>query len=281
MAYTVLMVDIRKSRQYQQQERQDLQDFCLKAVELLNGIFADALVKNVEFSAGDELQGLFKRMDVAFLYLRLLRILLWNKEIYAGIGHGDWTVQVDGRGTGFQDGPVYHHAREALEVCKKAKDYTVVVCTDAGLDGMSSALLNSLFSLNERLTRYQNELWLLLEILWPVGDPLMLNENHVRDMVDLLDYKSTLSIFKKEAQRSIFRTIKENGMFIRPTQKQRGRDVLMPGHLHGAVSKLTELTGLQQQSIDKALRNSNIFVERNTAFAMVEYLQKKLNEGEQ
>ena len=276
MAYTVLMVDIRKSRQYQQWERQELQDFCLKTVELLNGIFADALVKNVEFSAGDELQGLFKRMEAAFLYLRLLRMLLWDKDVYAGIGHGDWTVQVVGRGTTFQDGPAYHHARKALEACKKAKDYSVVVCTDAGLDGMSSALLNSLFSLNERLTRYQNELWLLLEILWPVGDPLLLNESHVRDMVDLLDYKSTLTIFKKETQRSIFRTIKENGMFIRPTQKQRVRDVLMPGHLHGAVSKLTELTGLQQQSIDKALRNSNIFVERNTAFAMVEYLQKEL-----
>ena len=276
MAYTVLMVDIRKSRQYQQGERQELQDFCLKTVELLNGIFVDALVKNVEFSAGDELQGLFKRMEAAFLYLRLLRMLLWDKDVYAGIGHGNWTVQVVGRGTTFQDGPAYHHARKALEACKKAKDYSVVVCTDTGLDGMGSALLNSLFSLNERLTRYQNELWLLLEILWPVGDPLLLNESHVRDMVGLLDYKSTLTIFKKETQRSIFRTIKENGMFIRPTQKQRVRDVLMPGHLHGAVSKLTELTGLQQQSIDKALRNSNIFVERNTAFAMVEYLQKEL-----
>ena len=276
MAYTVLMVDIRKSRQYQQWERQELQDFCLKTVELLNGLFADALVKNVEFSAGDELQGLFKRMDAAFLYLRLLRMLLWNKDVYAGIGHGDWTVQVVGHGTTFQDGPAYHHARKALEACKKAKDYSVVVCTDTGLDGMGSALLNSLFSLNERLTQYQNELWLLLEILWPVGDPLLLNESHVWDMVDLLNDKSTLTIFKKEAQRSIFRTIKANGMFIRPTQKQRGRDVLMPGHLHGAVSKLTELTGLQQQSIDKALRNSNIFVERNTAFAMVEYLQKEL-----
>ena len=278
MAYTVLMVDIRKSRQYQQRERQELQDFCLKTVDLLNRIFSEALVKNVEFSAGDELQGLFKRMDVVFLYLRLLRMLLWNKEIYAGIGHGDWTVQVERRGTTYQDGPVYHHAREALEACKKAKDYSVVVCTDAGLDGVSSALLNSLFSLNERLTRYQNELWLLLEILWPVGDPLMLNESHIRDMVDLLNDKNTLAIFNKGTHRSIFRTIKGNGMFIRPARKRKD-DVLMPGHLHGAVSTLTELTGLQQQSIDKALRNSNIFVERNTAFALVEYLQRELKGG--
>ena len=280
MAYTVLMVDIRKSRQYQQRERQELQNFCLKAVELLNGIFAEALVKDVEFSAGDELQGLFKRMDAAFLYLRLFRMLLWDKDVYAGIGHGDWTVQVVGRGTTFQDGPVYHHARKALEACKKAKDYSLVVCTDAGLDGMSSALLNSLFSLNERLTLYQSELWILLEILWPVGDPLLLNESHIRNMVDLMNDKYTLSIFYKEGQRSIFKTIKRNGMFILPVQKRKD-DVLMPGHLHGAVSKLTELTGLQQQSIDKALKNSNIFVERNTAFALVKYLQRELKEGDE
>ena len=278
MAYTVLMVDIRKSRQYQQRERQELQNFCLKAVELLNGIFAEALVKNVEFSAGDELQGLFKRMDAAFLYLRLFRMLLWDKDVYAGIGHGDWTVQVVGRGTTFQDGPAYHHARKALEACKKAKDYSLVVCTDAGLDGMSSALLNSLFSLNERLTLYQSELWILLEILWPVGDPLLLNESHIRNMVDLMNDKYALSIFYKEGQRSIFKTIKRNGMFILPVQKRKD-DVLMPGHLHGAVSKLTELTGLQQQSIDKALKKSNIFVERNTAFALVEYLQRELKGG--
>ena len=276
MAYTVLMVDIRKSRQYQQLERQELQDFYLKVVELLNRIFADALVKNVEFSAGDELQGLFKRMDAAFLYLRLLRMLLWDREIYAGIGHGDWTVQVSGRGTTFQDGPVYHHAREALETCKKAKDYSVVVCTDAGLDGMNSAMLNSLFSLNERITRYQNELWLLLEILWPVGDCSIMNESHIQAMVDLLNYKCTLSIFGKKIQRSIFRTIKENGMFIRPALTRKNHDVLMPGHLHGAVSKLTEVTGLQQQSVDKALKKSNVFVERNTAFAVAAFLRKEL-----
>ena len=250
MAYTVLMVDIRKSRQYQQRERQELQNFCLKAVELLNGIFAEALVKNVEFSAGDELQGLFKRMDAAFLYLRLFRMLLWDVDVYAGIGHGDWTVQVVGRGTTFQDGPAYHHARKALEACKKAKDYSLVVCT----------------------------LWILLEILWPVGDPLLLNESHIRNMVDLMNDKYTLSIFYKEGQRSIFKTIKGNGMFILPVQKRKD-DVLMPGHLHGAVSKLTELTGLQQQSIDKALKKSNIFVERNTAFALVEYLQRELKGG--
>ena len=314
MAYTVLMVDIRKSRQYQQRERQELQDFCLKTVDLLNRIFSEALVKNVEFSAGDELQGLFKRMDVVFLYLRLLRMLLWNKEIYAGIGHGDWTVQVERRGTTFQDGPVYHHAREALETCKKAKDYSVVVCTDAGLDGVSSALLNSLFSLNERLTRYQNELWLLLEILWPVGDPGMFKKEYVQDMLNLLKYKLTLSIFKKETQRSILKMIKEidfpmhatqilknidsyisparlqkeidlytssvqvrNEMdsYTSPIQARKGYDVLMSGHIHGAVALLAEMTGLKRQSIEQGLKNSNIFVERNAAYAMAAFLKRE------
>ena len=99
-------------------------------------------------------------------------------------------------------------------------------------------------------------------------------------MVDLMNDKYARSIFYKEGQRSICKTIKGNGMFILPVQKRKD-DVLMPGHLHGAVSKLTELTGLQQQSIDKALKNSNIFVERNTAFALVKYLQRELKEGDE
>ena len=79
--------------------------------------------------------------------------------------------------------------------------------------------------------------------------------------------------------RQVFRVKRLHARhFILPVQKRKD-DVLMPGHLHGAVSKLTELTGLQQQSIDKALKKSNIFVERNTAFALVEYLQRELKGG--
>ena len=318
MAYTVLMVDIRKSRQYQQQERQELQDFCLKAVELLNGIFSEALVKNVEFSAGDELQGLFKRMDAAFLYLRLFRMLLWDKDVYAGIGHGDWTVQVVGRGTTFQDGPAYHYARKALEACKKAKDYSVVFCTDEGVDNIMSAIINSIFCLNERITSYQNDLRLLLEILWPVGNSLILNESYIWNMGYLLKDKYALSVFKKEAQRSIFKIIKKIDFPIpamrkrkdidqysspapvekdidqysspapvekdidscnSPSQARKDYDVLMSGHIHGAVASLAEMTGLKRQSIEQGLKNSNIFVERNTAFALVEYLQRELKGG--
>ena len=279
MAYTVLMVDIRKSRQYQQRERQELQDFCLKTVELLNRIFADALVKNVEFSAGDELQGLFKRMDTAFLYLRLLRMLLWDKEVYAGIGHGDWTVQVGGYGTTFQDGPVYHLAREALEVCKKTRDYSVVILTTTEVEIIRSAMVNTLFKLNEHMTHYQNDLWFLLEIFWPVFDQGWGDgPNNLRDLLLLLKYKYTLLIFKdkiKNTQGFFSKNIVDT-ICNYHVQRYSKKGFLTEGHPYGAATQLVNVTGLHQQSIDKTLEKGNIFVERNTAFAIAAFLRKEL-----
>jgi len=276
MAYTALMVDIIKSRKYAQGDRQKLQDFCLKAIDFLNGVFAGALVKSVEFSAGDEMQGLFTQADAAFLYLRLLRMLLRDKKTHAGIGHGDWTVRVNGRGTSFQDGPVYYHAREALDVCKKAKDYSVVVCTDAGVDGILSAMLNSLFSLNERLTPYQNDLKLLLEILWPVGDEWSFKENHLHGLLDLLDCKYLLTMYHNVGSQRVFNRIKEDGVMALSERKRKDNDTLTAGHPYRAVAALAEVTGLKRQSIEQGLKKSNVFVERNTAFAVAAFLRKEL-----
>ena len=69
MPYTALMLDICKSRQYDRESRQKLQDFCLKATDLLNGIYEKSLVKPVEFSAGDEMQGLAVIKSEQFLAL--------------------------------------------------------------------------------------------------------------------------------------------------------------------------------------------------------------------
>lgn len=277
MTYTALMVDITKSRKYARGDRQNLQNFCLKAIDLLNGVFAGALVKAVEFSAGDEMQGLFTQADAAFLYLRLLRMLLRDKKTYAGIGHGDWTVRVNDRGTSFQDGPVYYHAREALDVCKKAKDYSVVFCTDAGVDGILSAMLNSLFSLNERLTPYQNDLKLLLEMLWPVGNEWNFEENHLHGLVDLLDYKYLLTMYSNAGSQRVFKRIREDGIMPASELKRRENDALTAGHPYRAVAALAEMTGLKRQSIEQGLKKSNVFVERNTAFAVAAFLRKELN----
>ncbi len=276
MPYTALMVDIRKSRQYAQGERQELQNFCLKSINLLNGVFAGTLVKPVEFSAGDEMQGLFVQADAAFLYLRLLRMLLWERKTYAGIGHGDWTVRVGGRGTSFQDGPVYYHAREALEACKKAKDYSVVACTEAGVDGILSAMLNSLFSLNERMTPYQNDLRLLLEVLCPVGGEWIQKTNHLHGVLELIDSKFFLTVFKKGGKQGAFEKIKEKSALDRLVKDRMDKNVLMAGHPYRAVAALAEASGLKRQSIEQALKKSNIFVERNAAFAMAAFLHKEL-----
>ncbi|MBR6056803.1 MAG: hypothetical protein IKP58_01395 [Victivallales bacterium] len=278
MPYTVLMMDIPKSRQYQQNERQELQDFCLKAIDLLNRVFIKDLVKVVEFSAGDEMQGLFGQAYAAFLYLRLLRMMMWDRTLYAGLGYGDWTVRVDGRGTVVQDGRVYHLAREALEICKKTRDYSVVFRTDTEGETMASAAANSLFSVNERMNQYQNDLWFLLEMFWPVYDQGWVDEGKKRELLQLLKYKQSLSVYngRKKDSQSVFCKDRADDILKCRVQKYFKIDALTAGHPYGAVTKLAEVTGLRQQSIDNALAKGNIFVERNTAFAMAAFLHKEL-----
>lgn len=87
-------------------------DRCIKN---LNGLFSEDIQFEVTFSAGDELQGLFDNVVTALLYFRLFDILMKPVKIRAGIGVGDWTVKMESGLSTQQDGPAYHHAREAID----------------------------------------------------------------------------------------------------------------------------------------------------------------------
>ena len=58
-AYAALMIDLKKSRSYLQWERKLIQHYISDVLEVLNEIFREELVREMEFSAGDEVQGLF------------------------------------------------------------------------------------------------------------------------------------------------------------------------------------------------------------------------------
>lgn len=57
--YSVLMIDLKKSRSYSIQDRNNLQNSILNSIKILNEVFKNSIKKEVEFSAGDEIQGLF------------------------------------------------------------------------------------------------------------------------------------------------------------------------------------------------------------------------------
>ena len=114
--YTALIIDLKKSRAYEKDRRNDIQYYIFEVIDAMNTIFASSLAKEVYFSAGDELQGLFNSVEASYLYFRLFSMLVAPIEIRAGIGIGDWDVVLENAPTTAQDGSAYHYARFAIDV---------------------------------------------------------------------------------------------------------------------------------------------------------------------
>ena len=114
------MIDVKNSRSYSIQDRNSIQNSILKSINILNKIFKNSIEKEVEFSAGDEIQGLFLSPQSAYLYYRLFSMLIFPIEIHSGIGFGTWDIKVDGASSTAQDGTVYHYARNAIDEAKKS-----------------------------------------------------------------------------------------------------------------------------------------------------------------
>ena len=86
--YSVLMIDLKNSRSYNIQDRNNIQNSILSGINILNKIFKNSIEKEVEFSAGDEIQGLFISSQSAYLYYRLFSMLIFPIQIHTGIGFG-------------------------------------------------------------------------------------------------------------------------------------------------------------------------------------------------
>ena len=94
--YVALIADIKGSRKYRAEERGYLQDLTNESLLFANELFKEGIEKEVVFSAGDEVQGLFREPATAFLYYRFLCFLLgpgvlrggreWNGALMLPIG---------------------------------------------------------------------------------------------------------------------------------------------------------------------------------------------------
>lgn len=174
MLAAALMIDLKHSRRYTPEARQQIQEYMIRAAETANELFRHVTLRELCFNGGDEVQALFVSPVWAYLCLRLLRRLLFPLELHAGIGAGEWTTQIEDRNTFYQDGPAYHRAREAIELAKRDNDNTALLMFGESGDEVFpsnrawNAMMNAGFCLTERNTAYQNELSLLLECMYPL-----------------------------------------------------------------------------------------------------------------
>lgn len=281
--YTALIIDLKKSRSYKLEERNSIQNYIALAIQCLNGIFSDSLAKDVGFSAGDEIQGLFLSPESAYLYLRLLYMTVFPVEIRAGLGIGEWNVVIENASTTAQDGPAFHNARHAIENIKDTLGYSVLLCSGKEADLYLNALINASFMLTSNQSEYQNEIMLLSEMLYPIDYRQAMNHKKINRLFELAEFKSKINYYKKSrlAKKYLFEKLGFIDFKPMPIDAADDGSVLYvaSGKKIGMNTRLAEILNISRQSLEKTIKAANIVEVRNLTITILNFMDKYLQEG--
>ena len=276
--YSVLMMDLKKSRAYSLENREASQDYIFDVCMRLNRVFTG--VMKVDFSAGDELQGLFSSPMEAYLYYRLFSMLIHPVKIRAGIGVGTWDIRIDNAGTTAQDGQVYYRARQAINEADELEGYPILYCSGEKTDTVINSLIGGAAGINERMNSYQNELMLLTELLSPLDTNHKLNTDALLKIGELISHKREVEFYKRELKTDKKYPFDRFNMVysrvIQPVDVTEINDsfYITSGRQRGLPSKLANIMGISRQSIDKTLKTSDIYVARNMSISALKIMME-------
>jgi len=283
--YAALIIDLKDSRKYHVKARNNIQEYIFHVVEVLNYIFKDSLERDVDFSAGDELQGLFSSVKASYLYFRMFSMLISPIEVRSGLGVGTWEVVIENAGTTAQDGRAYHNARYAIRAVEETRGYSVLLYSGHPSDMIVNSLFNSTALIINKQSSYQNEIMLLSELLCPINDNDIINTFKLREIFQLLrfkneffkiDYPSSIYSTKWKQKESIFYKINylDIEMESKPINVMYNSSSFFveEGRIKGLSSQLADLIGVSRQSIDKTIKLGLIYEARNLAITTLNYL---------
>ncbi len=259
--YSVLMIDLKNSRSYDIEYRNNIQNFIIERIEILNRIFKKSIEKEVEFSAGDEIQGLFTSPKSAYLYSRLFSMLTFPIQTHTGIGLGTWDIKVDSASSTAQDGIVYHYARKAIDEAKKSLEYSVLFYSSNKNDIIVNSLINGSTLLSSKQSEYQNKLMLLAEILYPIVSS---------DMIEYEKLKEILKFVQFEKKENLIIDIDYP---IISTQLEKEKFYITEGKKRGLSTQISKLLGVSRQSIEKAIKSGNIYEIRNITITILQAME--------
>lgn len=166
MKYAALMFDIVESRHYQ--DRYDIQNTLMNAVNYLNRLYREDIKKDVISSAGDEFQGLFFNLQSTFLYIRKLQLLIYPIKVRCGIGYGEIKYDVEGWASSAFDGEAYYLARDAINQVSKKKNDAIFFNTKSTFDKYLNMLCFSSVEIKNRQSQVARWIELLADIILPI-----------------------------------------------------------------------------------------------------------------
>lgn len=267
--YAALIIDIKKSRSYDYEERKYIQYNIMDVLYELNQLYQDDIVREVEFSAGDEMQGLFESPEAAYLFYRLFSIMMHPVEIRAGIGVGDWDVRIENKGTTFQDGSAYHNARYAIECADDSDGYPVLLFSGKQSDITINTMISGAATIMSNQSSYQNQIMLLTELLYPIAYYCVSYSPQRILNIASLKNRITHELNHTDRMFPLDRIIYDAIESIEPKSydEYHGEKYffITSGKRRGISTYLSNILDITRQAIDKTLKTGNIYTARNMA----------------
>ena len=270
MLYTALIADIINSKKLLTGDREQVQIFIKTCLATLNRIFKPSLEFDVIFSAGDEVQGLFKSPTSAFFYLRLFKLMLSPLQIRCGIGVGEWDVRIPNGTSNEQDGSAYHNARAAISNAHKRNDYSVLFNSNSENDIYINTLINTSFLYAKKQSKYQNQVLLLTELMLPLFDS---------NAMDSQAFTQIFMLFQKKVEQEFYLNVKNKSdnkinlfneiptdfepVYVFSPYIFESKFALASTLKKGLSTKISNITNTSRQNIDNVIKTGNIAEIRN------------------
>ncbi|HEY5561595.1 MAG TPA: SatD family protein [Clostridiaceae bacterium] len=270
MLYTAFIADIVNSKKLLKEEREQIQVFIKKCLGTLNNIFKSSLEFDVTFSAGDEVQGLFKTPTAAFLYLRIFKLIISPLQIRAGIGIGEWDVRIISGTSNEQDGSAYHNARTAILYAHDRNDYSILFNSNNSNNIYINTLINTSLLFVKNQSQYQNQVLLLTELMNPLFDNNSMDSLAFAQIFLLVQKKVEQKFYinannKLKNNISLFNNIPVSfePLYIFSSTIFKDKFALTSTLKKGLSAMLSHITNTSRQNIDNVIKAGNISEIRN------------------
>lgn len=238
----------------------------------------------VTFSAGDEVQGLFRDLTAAVMYLRLFEMMVRPVKVRAGIGVGEWNVRIkDGMSTQ-QDGPAYHMARRAIEEARGKQTQRYRVCSESD-DELINHLINASFSLKQQQGYMQNIAQMIMELLYPFQKKNLMSYDYevIKELLNMkyhykIGYRrfslasNNLTARGQEAEELEERLLKVIEPIYIDGSSYDSEEAVMKKNMS---SRIAEILGCKRQNADMLIKRGNVIVIRNMDYVALQYLERE------
>ncbi len=285
--YTALIFDVVESKRYE--NREEVQLFLKMIIQYCNRVFHQSLHKELMFSAGDEIQCLFKEANIAYICARLFTHICYPLEVRIGMGIGSIAYDNTQWNSVETDGEAYHNARDAIYSFHKKRNFGIIVNSNCDCDKVVNSLLLSSQLLSQQQSIIVQNIKLLTEFIFPIQDLnamnklFIVNENVLHNILRMRNQllkRETVSMIKQnEKDRLKYISLHKIDQLVPLSISidevfQKSAYIFDYVWRKGMSTMLSEVLGTTRQNIDKHIKNGKIEECRSIDYSIAFYLKE-------